>query len=69
MPTGTVTKVSTDPRSAIIHDPTSPPIGGTDYTYVDLTSDQYQTCLVAWGAGKSVKVTGTAPTATKVESA
>jgi hypothetical protein len=68
MPTGPVTKVSTDPRSARIHDPLPPP-NGTDHNYVDLTADQYATCLAAWGAGKNVIVTGTAPTATKVESA
>ena len=69
MPTGSVSKVASDPRSAVIHDPTPPPAGGNNLTYVDLTADQYAILVAAWGAGKNVTVTGTPPTATKVESA
>ncbi len=69
MATGSVKKVGTDPRMVTIHDPTPPPPAGNDVTFSDLTADQYNLCVAAWGAGKNVTVTGTPPVATKVESA
>ena len=63
---GAVTKVSSDPKSCIVQTSPGPP--PVTVAFVDLTADQYATILAAYSGNKPVTVTGTPPSATKVES-
>ncbi len=63
--TGTVSKVTSDKSCKIQTSAGPPPI---EVSFLDLSADQYAIIVAAWGSGKSVTVTGTPPSATKVES-